>query len=89
MEVTVNPFWIENISPNPASNIVKVEYVADKASSAYIMLVNQTATVSNNYIIDTNLLETNIDLSSFQTGVYTVVLVCDGVAKDAKNLVVQ
>ena len=89
MEVTVNPFWIENISPNPASNIVKVEYVADKASSAYIMLVNQTATVSNNYIIDTNLLETNIDLSSYQTGVYTVVLVCDGVAKDAKNLVVQ
>lgn len=89
MEVTVNPFWIENISPNPASNQVNIEYVADKASSAYIMVVNQTATVSNNYIIDTNLSETNIDLSSYQTGVYTVVLVCDGVAKDAKNLVVQ
>lgn len=89
MEVKVNPFWIDVISPNPASNQVNISYVADKASSAYLMILNQTSTVSNNYIIDTNLLETNINLSTYQTGVYTIVLVCDGVARDAKNLVVQ
>ena len=89
MEVKVNPFWIESISPNPASNQVNIGYVADQASSAYLMILNQTSTVSNNYIIDTNLLETSINLSTYQSGVYTLVLVCDGIARDAKNFVIQ
>lgn len=89
MEVKVNPFWIESISPNPASSQVNIGYVADKATSAYLMLLNQTSTVSNNYIIDTNLSEKSINISTYQNGVYTLVLVCDGVAVDAKNLVIQ
>lgn len=89
MEVKVNSFWIDIISPNPATNQVNVSYVADKSSSAYLMLLNQTSTVSNNYIIDTNLSETTINLSTYQNGIYTIVLVCDGVARDAKNLVIQ
>ena len=51
--------------------------------------LNQTSTVSNNYIIDTNLSETTINLSTYQNGIYTIVLVCDGVARDAKKLVIQ
>lgn len=89
MEVKVNPFWIESVSPNPASNQVNIDYKADGASSVYLMILNQTSTVSNNYIIDTSLSETTINLSTYQSGVYTLVLICDGVARDAKNLVIQ
>src|SRR5690606_19906216 len=89
MEVKVNPFWIENISPNPASSQVNIAYVADKASSAYLMILNQTSTVSNNYIIDVNLSQVNINLSTYSSGVYTLVLVCDGMAVDAKNMVIH
>ena len=56
MEVKVNPFWIESISP---IRIKSSQYwlCSRSASSAYLMILNQTSTVSNNYIIDTNLLK--------------------------------
>lgn len=89
MEVKVNPLWIESLSPNPAQNEVNVVYQAEDASSAYIMIMNQTGTLSQNYIIDTNQSSQLIDVSSYYTGIYTIILVCDGVARDAKNLVIQ
>jgi len=89
MEVRVNPFWIEAISPNPASNQVQIDYVTNKASSAYLMILNQTSTICNNYIIDIELSKTTINLSAYQTGFYTIILVCDGVARDAKSLIIQ
>lgn len=88
MEVQVKQYWIENISPNPASNQVCINYSTVQANSAYIMIMNQTATVSNNYIIDVNQSSININLSTYQTGIYTAILVCDGIAVDAKSLIV-
>lgn len=89
VEVKVNPFWIENISPNPVSNLVTIDYVANKASSAYLMVLNQTSTQSNNYIIDTDQSQTSINLSAYNAGVYTLVLVCDGRVRDVKTLAIQ
>ncbi len=89
MEVKVDPFWIESLSPNPAQNQVNVVYQAEDASSAYIMIMNQTGTISQNYIVDTSQSNQLIDISSYYNGIYTVILVCDGVARDAKNLVIQ
>ena len=89
MEVKVKKFWIESISPNPATNQLSINYKADSANSAYLMIVNQTSTVSNNYIINPSLSISNINISDYQTGVYTVILVCDGIAVDAKVLVKQ
>ncbi len=89
MEVKVNPFWIESLSPNPAQNQVNVVYQAEDASSAYIMIMNQTGTISQNYILDTSQSSQLIDLTSYFNGTYTVILVCDGVARDAKNLLIQ
>jgi hypothetical protein len=53
------------------------------------MILNQTATQSNNYILDVNGNETTIDVSDFNNGIYTVVLVCDGIATDAKTIIIQ
>jgi hypothetical protein len=87
--VNVKRFNIDNISPNPATNLVTVNYKADEASSAYLMVLNSTATTSNNYILDVNQTPTTFNVSNFQQGVYSVILVCDGVAVDMKSLIVQ
>ena len=89
MEVKVNPFWIENISPNPAQNHMSVDYKAENANSAYIMVLNETGTISQNYIINPTHTSILIDLSNYDSGNYTVILVCDGLARDAKHLVIQ
>ncbi|OFY97932.1 MAG: hypothetical protein A3K10_07105 [Bacteroidetes bacterium RIFCSPLOWO2_12_FULL_31_6] len=87
--VEVKQFMINNVSPNPASNQVVVDYKADEASSAYLMVMDYTATTSYNYILDVNQTQTTFNVSNFQTGVYSIILICNGVAVDMKSLVVQ
>jgi len=87
VQVIVNPFSIESIVPNPASTQIDVDYMAQDASSAYLMIVNIDNGTSNNYILDTQLTNTSIDVSSFSSGLYEVVLVCDGLVMDSDTLI--
>ncbi len=89
VEVTVNPYKLESLVPNPATSQVTVNYIADEASSAYLMVVSLVTGISNNYILDVN--ETNIDLnvSAYASGLYSVALVCDSEIVDSKNLAKQ
>jgi len=91
VEVKVNKNVIVNLSPNPAENFVTVDYLLDSVSSSYLIVMNQTGTSFNNYILDSNSTSTqcNINLDNFQSGLYTVVLICDGVATDAKQLIIN
>ncbi len=86
IEITVNPYSLDAISPNPASTQVNVSYSAEGASSAYIMLVSTTSGASNNYIVNLNEQSISIDVSTYSNGIYSIVLICDGVAVDSKNL---
>lgn len=89
VEVFVKDNFIKSISPNPSNSNSTVTYSLNNCNSAYLMILNQTATQSDNYILDTNGNETTIDVSDFNNGIYTVVLVCDGIATDAKTLIIQ
>lgn len=89
IEVNVNTSWIQNLSPNPALDYVIVEYVAHEAEEAYLSVVNQSSTVVNEYALDVMQPQIEISLSDYQTGVYTVVLICDGEIVDSRNLVVE
>ncbi len=40
VEVTVNPYKLESLMPNPASSQITVNYIADEATSAYLMVVS-------------------------------------------------
>ena len=44
---------------------------------------------SNNYILDLDSTNKNIDISYFQDGFYTVALVCNGQILDAKTFIKQ
>jgi len=44
---------------------------------------------SNNYILDCTQIQTTINVANYQTGIYTVALVCNGQIVDAKTLIIQ
>lgn len=67
--------------------MVTINYTADEATSAYVMIVNNTTGSSDNYIIDTSLATIDVDLSIYQEGLYSVILVCDGEIQSSKTLV--
>lgn len=88
VEVKLKPNTLGIISPNPAVNTVNIAYKLNEVNSAYLMILGSYGTTgsSNNYILDLNSAETNIDLSNYSNGFYTIALVCDGQIVDAKTL---
>lgn len=89
LQVIVNPYKIQSLIPNPVTSTVTVNYIADEAASAYLMVVHQNTGNTNNYIIDTEENSHAIDLSGFASGLYSIILVCDGEIQGSKNLVKQ
>jgi hypothetical protein len=88
--IEVNPYFLEEIYPNPATSAVTINYEATEANSAYLMVYNTaTGNSTNNYILNTSNNNINLNLSSYNTGIYTVILVCDGQIVDAKQLSIQ
>lgn len=90
VEVKFKPNVIESISPNPASNNITVNYKINDASSSYLMVIGYYGSnTSNNYILDTDLQQIQINVGSYPVGYYTVALVCNGEIVDAKTLIKQ
>ncbi len=89
VQVKVKQSYLKTITPNPTSGLTTVNYVIKNCNSAYFMLLNQTFSLSHNYIIDVNQNSSVINLQGFTPGIYTLVLICDGEAKDAKQLMIQ
>lgn len=75
--------------PNPASSEVTISYDVTGATSAYIMLVNQTTSNSDNYILDIEETSVTINTSGYPTGLYSVILVVNGDIQSSKNLVIN
>ena len=91
VEVTLKPSTLENIVPNPATNNVLISYKLNGVNSAYLMVIGYYGSngTSNNYILDVNSSETNLNVSSYPSGFYTVALVVNGEIVDAKTLIKQ
>lgn len=86
--VSVKPYYISTIAPNPVQDNMQVNYMAEGASSAYLM-ITQPYGNTYNQILDTQATTQNINTSQWSTGYYVVVLVCDGEAMDSKNIIVE
>lgn len=91
VEVTLKPSTLENITPNPATNNITVSYKLNGVNSAYLMVLGYYGSngTSNNYILDINSSQTNLNVSNYPSGFYTVALVVNGVVVDAKTLIKQ
>ena len=87
--VQLKPSSIEIIAPNPATNNIAVNYKLNGATSAYIMIIGYNNPTSNNYILNVNSNQTNINISNYTTGYYTVALIVNGEIVDTKTLIKQ
>ncbi len=87
--ITVNPYRIVSLSPNPLVSQLTINYMTEGVTSAYVMVLNQSTGMSDNYILDTTDDEIILDLTTFPTGLYSVILVCDGDIEDSKTLAKQ
>ncbi len=89
VDVAVQPYDFVSISPNPAFGSVAVSYDAGGATSAYIMLLHPFSSTSSNYILDVTGTSSTLNIASLSPGVYTAVLICNGVAVESKTLQIQ
>ena len=88
VDVKLKPSRIINVSPNPTSDTINVEYKVNNNETSYIMIIGTYGGSNdvNNYLIDVDSDQISIDISNYQTGYYTVALVNNGQIVDAKSI---
>lgn len=86
VELRVNPYSIQSLSPNPASNNVLVSYQSQGAQTAYLMLVQPFSNQSHNFVLDPEASQITLQTTQFQSGIYNLLLVCDGEVVDSETL---
>ena len=89
IEIKVKDAEIINMSPNPANSQATIEYKIVNANSAYLIVTRAYSNIQNQYILNPTLNNTSINVSDLPTGIYSVILVCDGIAKDVKSLIIE
>lgn len=89
VEVKVKSASLTNISPNPSSDQITVSYDPQQVTSAYLMVNMPYTGNTNNYILDLNNMQIQIDISAYPPGVYGVILVAYGQMVDELGLVVN
>ena len=89
LNVVVKKNIINNITPQPATDFAVINYQIMQANNAYIEITNGFGTVLENFQINTELNQYSFDCSSLPSGIYTVILYCDGYRQDAKNLIIE
>lgn len=91
VEVKLKPSSIVSISPNPSNSNTTINYKINEANSAYLMVISLYGNnvTSNNYILDVNSNEINLNISNYPNGFYTVALIVNGEIADAKTLIKQ
>ena len=89
VQVVVKTRYITSLSPNPATSSTTVEFALDSASSAYLMILPAGGGTGTNHILNVTQTQSTISTTNLVPGSYTMVLVCDGIAVDAKQLQIQ
>lgn len=85
VQVVVNPYAIKSIAPNPVLNTTTITYDAEEANTAYFMIYPLAGNnVFNNYILNPQDTTITMHLSSYTSGLYLVILVCDGTIVDSE-----
>ncbi len=89
VEVEIRENEILSISPNPATNMATVSYKLGDVSSAYLILQRPYSSVQNQYVLNTNSETIQINVSNLPSGTYSMILVCDGVPRHSKTVLIN
>jgi len=90
-EVTVNvkQYEITGIVPNPATNLVTIDYDVTGVSSAYLLITKPYDPATDTFILNISQNQIVFDVSGYDAGLYGVILVCNDQIVDQKLLLVQ
>lgn len=82
---------ISEIFPNPSNsaNSITVEYYAADADNAKLIIVPLFDGNPNEVILNPNQTQTTVYVSTYAVGQYLVILECDGLVMDYKNIVID
>lgn len=75
-----------NLSPNPVEHGLTISYKTNGVLDAHLIIVSPFG-ISSKYNLDVRQTEITIDLSSFSTGIYNVLLVCNDIIVDNSTIV--
>jgi subtilisin family serine protease len=90
VEVVVKHAEITNVSPNPVSSMLTIQYDTKNVQAAYLILTRVAqSSLTNNYQINTELNQTIIDVSSLPYGMYNLILVADGEMTDQTSILIE
>ena len=89
--VQVRQHFLTEIFPNPSNsaNSITVQYYADDANNAKLIIVPLFDGNSNEVILNPNQTQTTVSVSTYAVGQYLVILECDGFVMDYKNIVIN
>ena len=91
VEVRIKQPEITSISPNPTNQSASllVEYNSQNSNSLYMVVAPITGNFYYNYILDISEAELNVDVSSFNIGLYVLSLVSEGLVVDQKTFIID
>lgn len=89
--VKVKHNFIKSISPNPSSMLLNISYKTQNANNVKIML-QMVGSVKNKHIYynlpkGDNIFTLNV--SNYNTGLYNIILICDGIERDSQKVLVN
>ncbi len=84
--INVTKKYLKNISPVPVTNLFTVEYDISELQNAYLSIVNINSSTSINYVLDANATSKIIDASLWQSGLYNVYLINDGLILESQTI---
>lgn len=85
-EVKIRKGFISSLSPNPTTGSAALSLQFQNVSSAYLIVTRSFSNLYANYILSPNTTSYNLDMSGYQSGVYNLILVCDGQIADMKTI---
>jgi hypothetical protein len=91
--IKLNPDRIENLYPNPATDVITVDYKINHATNASIRIMPLSrAAITPEAVYDLNINDNSItinfsDLTGFPTTIYVIMLVCDGQIVDTRTFI--
>lgn len=86
VEVRVRKGVIQSIFPNPTNSSIALNYQLENVTSASIIVTQPLTYFSQVYQVDVFATSLSLNLANFASGVYNIILVCDGSVLDVKNI---
>lgn len=87
VEVVEN--WISSVSPNPASQMINVQYQINQGMNSELRIFDQMGNLHISQVINSSQSTQVINVGGLNQGIYELILVVDGSEFDSESILIQ